>query len=86
MFRSILGIISSISRIAGEWLVQRGRSKDREAGQDKANLRHAEGSLEAAREMREIENEVEGLPDAARRELSRKFVRRDKDRDGNGSG
>ena len=75
MFKSILGIIGGFTRIAGEWLVQRGRSKDREAGADKANLKHTEGNLEASREMREIENEVEGLPDAARRDLARRWVR-----------
>ncbi len=61
--------------MAGEWLVQRGRSRDREAGADKANLSHAKNSIEASKEMREIENEVEGLPDAARRDLARRWVR-----------
>ncbi len=75
MFKSILGIIGGFTRMAGEWLVQRGRSRDRESGANRANLKHTEDSLEASREMREIENEVEGLPDDARRDLARRWVR-----------
>ena len=50
----------------------------RRIGRKGAEAKEGRRKAEAAQDMKEIRDEVEGLPDAARRDELRRFVRRDK--------
>jgi len=61
--------------VVGGWLLWTlGQRKGRKGAEAKEAGRKAE----AAEDMKEIRNEVEGLPDDARRDELGRFVRRDK--------
>ncbi len=64
LFSIVNGLIKRGERKAHE---RRGALEERE--------KHLEGRLQASRDMKEVENEVGGLPEPARRDLARRFVR-----------
>ncbi len=79
----VIGAVGKFFGFLGGLLDWRKRKAHEQAGRNKEKLRQSESAREASQEMREIENEVEGLPAIARRDLARRWVWRSEVGDGN---
>jgi hypothetical protein len=66
-------VLTGAAVVGGWLLLMIGRSQGRAGEKAKEAARKAE----AVEDMKEIKDEVEGMPDAARRDELRRFVRRD---------
>ena len=84
MFKGILTLLGSAFSFLNLWKRGKEREKDRQSGEDRANLRHLEGNLEASQEMRGIEDATRRLTPAARRSALRRFMSDDNDEGDNG--
>jgi len=82
MFKGILSVLGGALSFLNIWKRGKERDKDRRSGEDRANLRHMEGNVEASTEMRNIENETRRLTPDARRNALRRFMSNDDDENG----
>jgi len=74
MFKAILGSISGAISFLNIWKQGKERDKDRQAGEDRANVHILRGDVEASEEMRNIEHETRRLSPTARRNALGRFM------------